>query len=56
METRIFTKLIAVNTEDFDFEQCSFSEKNMQSNKLEGQGKEGSGRVGVYLKTNLFHC
>ncbi len=48
--------MIALNNEDFDYESCSFSEKNMSSNKPEGQGREGSGRVAVFLATNLIHC
>lgn len=57
VENVLYPRLIALNSAYFDFEGSSFSEKNMfsQSSK-DGTSKEGSGRVGTFLATNITHC
>jgi cytosolic carboxypeptidase protein 5 len=53
----LFPKLIALNSLNFDFAECSFSEK-MMSVKDRGCGlsREGSGRVALYKATGLVMC
>ena len=53
----LFAKLIAMNSLNFDFTECSFSEK-MMSVKDRGCGlsREGSGRVALYKATGLAMC
>jgi hypothetical protein len=45
-ETHLLMKLISFNCQDFDYESCNFSEKNMTAaDRSDGLSKEGSGRV-----------
>jgi hypothetical protein len=52
----LFPKLVALNSLNFDFAECSFNEK-MMNVKDSGCGlsREGSGRVGIYRATGLIH-
>ncbi len=57
IENCLLTKLISMNSEHFDYENCVFSERNMYAkDKSDGLSKEGSGRVALYKSTNLTHC
>eukprot|EP00357_Protocruzia_adherens_P000565 CAMPEP_0115022640 /NCGR_PEP_ID=MMETSP0216-20121206/31702_1 /TAXON_ID=223996 /ORGANISM="Protocruzia adherens, Strain Boccale" /LENGTH=1017 /DNA_ID=CAMNT_0002395425 /DNA_START=142 /DNA_END=3195 /DNA_ORIENTATION=- len=52
----LFSKLVSMNSVNFDFAACSYSEKNMRArDKREGMTKEGCGRVAIYKATNLVH-
>jgi len=52
----LFPKLISMNTANFDFAACNFTEKNMYSkDKRDGMSKEGSGRVAIYKATGIIH-
>jgi cytosolic carboxypeptidase protein 5 len=53
----LFPKLISMNCLNFDFAECSFSEKLM-SVKDRGcnLSREGSGRVALYKATGLVMC
>ena len=60
-ETRIdallFPKLMSINSANFDFPACNFSQRNMYSkDRNTGAGREGSGRVSVYKATGLTYC
>ncbi|KAF3849611.1 hypothetical protein F7725_019330 [Dissostichus mawsoni] len=53
VENMLYPRLIAINSANFDFQGCNFSEKNMYArDKRDGQSKEGSGRLhfGVQLQ------
>jgi hypothetical protein len=53
----LLPKLISLNSLNFDFLECSFSEKMMNvKDKRDGLSREGSGRVGIYKLTDLTHC
>lgn len=53
----LFPKLISLNSANFDFSACNFTEKNMYSkDKRDGSSKEGSGRVAIYKATGIVHC
>lgn len=57
IENVLFAKLVDHHSRYFEFEACNFSERNMFSrDKKDGMSKEGSGRVGTFLATNLCHC
>ena len=57
LENLLFAKLVALNTINFDFAECIFSEKSMNTkDKRDGLTKEGSGRVAIYKATNLVNC
>lgn len=53
----LFPRLISLNSLNFDFQECSFSEKLMNA-KDGGSGlsREGSGRVGMWKATGCVHC
>lgn len=52
----LFPKLISMNSANFDFAACNFTEKNMYSkDKRDGMSKEGSGRVAIYKATGIVH-
>ena len=52
----LFPKLISLNSANFDFSACNFTEKNMYSkDKRDGMSKEGSGRVAIYKATGIVH-
>lgn len=50
-----YARLVALNTPHFDFDNCSFSERGMFSKDRNSLSKEGSGRVGIFLATNITH-
>ena len=51
----LYGKLVEQNCRWFDFEGCVFSQTNMTAKDARDVtvGKEGSGRVGVYLMTGV---
>ena len=54
-ENMLYPKLISLNSPNFDFGYCVFSEKNMYwKDKREGTSKEGSARVGIYKATGII--
>jgi len=56
-EAFLFAKLYSMNSENLDFENCDFSEKNMYAKeKGEAISKEGSARVAIYKATNIPLC
>lgn len=56
IENVLFTRLIAFNSQHFDFDGCNFSVRNMyMRDKREGLSKEGSGRVAMYKTLGLIH-
>ena len=57
LKNMLLPKLIAMNSLNFDFVECSFSEKMMNcKDKKDGLSREGSGRVSIYKATDLPHC
>ena len=56
IEALLFPKLMSINSQNFDFEACNFSLKNMtHKDKRDGMSKEGSGRVAIYKTTGVVH-
>ncbi|CAF0969548.1 unnamed protein product [Brachionus calyciflorus] len=56
LENVLFAKLVAFNTQHFDFDGCNFSVKNMfMKDKREGLSKDGSGRVAMHKILGLIH-
>ncbi|XP_032234013.2 cytosolic carboxypeptidase-like protein 5 isoform X2 [Nematostella vectensis] len=56
VNTILYPKLVSMNSANFDFTGCVFTEKNMYSkDKRDGMSKEGSGRVGIYKATSIIH-
>lgn len=56
IENVLFAKLIAMNSQHFDFEGSNFSVKNMvMKDKREGLSKEGSGRVAMHKILGIIH-
>ncbi|KAE8585506.1 hypothetical protein XENTR_v10021333 [Xenopus tropicalis] len=56
VENMLYPKLISLNSANFDFLACNFSEKNMYAkDKRDGQSKEGSGRVAIHKATGIIH-
>jgi cytosolic carboxypeptidase protein 5 len=52
----LFPKLISLNSQHFDFENCNFTIKNMyMKDKREGLSKEGSGRVALNKHLGILH-
>ena len=55
-ENQIYAKLVELNTQYFEFNECDFSEKSMSSKDPKDQhSKEGSGRVALFNSTGLIH-
>ena len=53
----LFARLVSLNSLNFDFQECSFSEKLMAVKDAgSGLSREGSGRVGVFRATGLVNC
>lgn len=53
----LLPKLISMNSLNFDFVECSFSEKMMNcKDKKDGLSREGCGRVAMYKETELPLC
>lgn len=56
VEALLYPKLMAINSQNFDFEACNFSLKNMMhKDKRDGMSKEGSGRVAIHKTIGLLH-
>ena len=56
IENVLYAKLIAFNTQHFDFDGCNFSVRNMlMKDKREGLSKEGSGRVAMLRHLGILH-
>ena len=52
----LLPKLISINSPNFDFNACNFTERNMYSkDKRDGLSKEGSGRVAIHKATGIIH-
>lgn len=52
----LFARLISLNSLNFDFQECNFSEKLMTVKDGGcGLSREGSGRVGIFKATNMAH-
>ena len=50
----LLPKLMSINSANFDFPACNFTEKNMYlKDRHTGAGREGSGRVSAYKATGL---
>lgn len=47
---------MSLNCLNFDFSECSFSEKIMNAKDNKGESREGSGRVAIYKETGCTHC
>ena len=61
LETKIsallFPKLVSINSANFDFPACNFTQRNMfMKDRHTGAGREGSGRVSIYKATGLTFC
>lgn len=53
----LLPKLISMNSLNFDFMECSFSDKMMNcKDKKDGLSREGSGRVSIMRLTGLPNC
>jgi len=53
----VYPKLMAINSANFDFPACNFTQRNMVlKDRHTGAGREGSGRVSVYKATGLTYC
>ena len=50
----LLPKLMSINSANFDFPACNFTEKNMyMKDRHTGAGREGSGRVSAYKATGM---
>ena len=57
LNAMLLPKLISMNSLNFDFTQCSFSDKLMQcKDKKDGLSREGCGRVSIMKMTGLANC
>jgi hypothetical protein len=52
----LLPKLVSLNSLNFDFSECGFSEKLMNvKDKRDGLSREGCGRVAIHKATKLIH-
>lgn len=57
VDALLFPKLMSMNSANFDFPACNFSQRNMfMKDRHTGAGREGSGRVSVYRATGITYC
>jgi len=57
VESKLFPKLLSLNSEFFEYDSCSFSENNTKlRDKNDGDDKEGAGRVALFKATNFANC
>jgi len=57
VESMLFPKLMSINSANFDFPACNFTQRNMfMKDRHTGAGREGCGRVSVYRATGLVNC
>lgn len=57
IENVLFAKLISLNSLNFDFADCNFTESNMVvKDRIDGLSREGSSRVAMYKATSLPNC
>lgn len=57
LENMLLPKLVSLNSLNFDFVECSFSEKMMNcKDKKDGLSREGCGRVAMHKATDLPLC
>jgi len=53
----LLPKLISINSLNFDFYECNFSDNMMNvKDKKDGLSREGSGRVSMMKATDLPNC
>ena len=57
LENQLLPKLVSLNSLNFDFNECSFSDKLMQCrDNKDGLTREGCGRVSIMKATGLANC
>lgn len=57
LKAMLLPKLISMNSLNFDFLECSFSDKNMNcKDKKDGLSREGCGRVSIGKLTGIPNC
>ena len=57
IDNMLFAKLISLNSLNFDFADCNFTESNMMvKDRIDGLSREGSSRVAVYKETLIPNC
>jgi len=57
LKNMLLPRLVSFNSLNFDFVECSFSEKMMNcKDKKDGLSREGSGRVAMYKATGNPLC
>lgn len=57
LQSRIFPKLLALNSPIFEYDSCSFSDSNLKViEKGQLENKEGAGRVAVHKATHIAYC
>ena len=58
LKNMLLPKLVSMNSLNFDFMECCFSDKMMKvKDKKDGLSREGAGRVGIMLATDgLPNC
>ena len=57
LKAMLLPKLISMNSLNFDFLECSFSDKMMNcKDKKDGLSREGCGRVSIGKLTSLPNC
>lgn len=58
VENILLSKLISLNSANFDINECNFSEKIMNAKDKNGMSREGSGRVAINkdAQIRLVHC